>query len=126
YVSYLDTLYNEVFKRVNRSAVKVFVLGFSQGVATVCRWLRQGRAKADQLILWAGTMPPELDAGVMRNMIQQRPLTLVTGKQDEFADPDRLIEEEKRLKEREIPYRLILFEGGHQIDSEVLKELANS
>ena len=33
------------------------VLGFSPGVATACRWTALGKADAQQLVLWGGSMP---------------------------------------------------------------------
>ena len=35
------------------AAPRIVVLGFSQGTATVCRWLAASALRADQLVLWA-------------------------------------------------------------------------
>ena len=50
HVAYLDALHDLV-RPALPAAVRLRVLGFSQGVATVARWLALGRARADQLIL---------------------------------------------------------------------------
>src|SRR5687768_8410747 len=63
YVGYLDTLADTVFARIDRTSVHLTALGFSQGVATVARWVVQGRTRPDHLILWASPLPPEIDAG---------------------------------------------------------------
>src|SRR5881296_4496989 len=42
YVRYLDALHAEVFARVERGAVTLHLLGFSQGTATACRWAARG------------------------------------------------------------------------------------
>lgn len=124
YVRYLNVLYEEIFKQVERSAVKVYVLGFSQGSATVCRWVSRGSAKIDRLILWAGTLPPDLDLRAERMTLNKLKLSLVMGKQDEYANSSLLAQQQELLNRQTISYRLITFEGGHQLDAEVLRVLA--
>ncbi|MBX2973634.1 MAG: hypothetical protein KF797_11055, partial [Flavobacteriales bacterium] len=55
--TYLDALAAEL--RGHRTDVPVHVLGFSQGVATACRWSLLGRTPIGRLVLWAGAIPPE-------------------------------------------------------------------
>jgi predicted esterase len=124
YVRYLDAVYQDIFQRVGRSTVKVYVLGFSQGTSTVCRWLSRSSAKIDRLILWAGTLPPDLDLRAERMTLNQLKLCLVMGKQDEYANSSLLAQQQELLNKHAISYRLITFEGGHQLDAEVLRELA--
>lgn len=126
YVNYLDAVYEKVFNQIDRSSVKVDVLGFSQGAATVSRWINQGRAKVDHLILWAGLMPPELDSIESLKKFQRLHLTLVFGKNDAFADGRLISEQEARLKENGVPYILIPFEGGHELNAKVLKKLSDN
>src|SRR3989344_4462325 len=39
YVNYLNVVYDEVISSIKNKNVKINILGFSQGTATVCRWL---------------------------------------------------------------------------------------
>ena len=126
YVNYLDALYDEIFKHVERSAVRVFILGFSQGTATASRWIDEGNVKADRLILWSGLLPPDFNLETDRKILQQLELCLVVGTKDEYLKPHLLSDQEAKLIEYKIPYRLITFEGKHQLNSEVLRELAES
>src|SRR6266498_2722637 len=52
YVQYLDAVHADVVGSVDRSLVKVRVLGFSQGAATACRWASTGASRVDRLIVW--------------------------------------------------------------------------
>lgn len=123
YVRYLDALHAHVMTGVARAA-KVIVLGFSQGVATVCRWVARGAVRPDALILWAGTLPPELDSPADLEPFRRLDLALVVGSGDPAANPAAVAELEGRLSKHAITYRLVRFDGGHEIDAEVLKALA--
>lgn len=126
YVSYMDAVYDRIFEQVDRSAVELHVLGFSQGAATVSRWAAYGRAEADHLILWAGFPPPDLELGAVRERLARPRLTLVLGTEDEFAAPEALAQQEVRLREQGLACRLVTFRGGHRLDPAVLHELAMS
>ncbi|MFQ5605087.1 MAG: alpha/beta hydrolase [bacterium] len=126
YVRYLDAVYKEVVADIEHDEVKVVVLGFSQGTAAVCRWLMLGNAQADRLILWAGQIPPDLDLNQFRNLFRNGQLSLVVGRQDEIAKPELIAKEEARLNQHRIRYELLQFDGGHHIEAEVLKKLAQN
>ena len=124
YVRYLDLLHDKVFEAVDRSAVGVFVLGFSQGAATVCRWVAYGNPVADHLILWGGMVPPDLDLTADADPLRHTNVSLVLGDHDEFANPSAVTREEARLKENNIHYEFVWFDGGHHLDDVVLLRLA--
>jgi predicted esterase len=124
YVNYLDALYTHVLGRADRGTVQVHAMGFSQGVATVCRWIAAGSATVDHLILWAGWVPPDLDLEASRKVLQHVRLSLVLGTRDDYGTPEQVAEQEARLRKHGIPYRLITFDGGHHLDAEVLKQMA--
>lgn len=115
YVRYLDGVYT---KLVLRNA-RVTVLGFSQGTATACRWTALGSSRIDRLIVWGGEVPPDLDLKRLR----VPSLTLVYGTRDEFFTPKIVAATEARLREHKIPYELLPFEGGHEIDESTLQRL---
>lgn len=124
YLAYLDAVYDRVFATLDRSRVKVHVLGFSQGAATASRWTTMGSATADRLILWAGNFAHDLDLEAHAAVLRRLNLTFVVGGQDEFVTPERLTELETRLIEHSIPYRQRPFNGAHRLDAETLKLLA--
>ena len=123
YVSYLDLLHDEIFSEVDRSGVRLWVLGFSQGTATVARWVARGKVEPNRVILCSGLLPSELDSRSAGKLAQHSPLTIVLGSMDDFARPDLIALQETRLKELKVPHRVIRFEGGHEITGEVLTRL---
>lgn len=125
YVSYLDLLHDEIFSAVDRSRVRLWVLGFSQGTATVARWVARGKVKPDRVVLWSGLLPSELDSQTAGKLAQHSPLTIVLGSKDEFARPDLVAVQATRLNELMVPNRIIRFDGGHEITPEVLTLLTS-
>ena len=124
YVRYLDLLHDEIFSVVSRSSVSLCVLGFSQGVATVARWVSRGSVDPDRVVFYAGVLPPELDAAGAARLAARSPLTIVLGTNDEFARPELVTEQEARLRDLGVAHRTVRFDGGHEITPEVLRQLA--
>jgi predicted esterase len=122
YVRYLDALHKAVVPR----GAKVTALGFSQGAATVCRWVAMGSAHVDRLIVWGGEIPPDLDLSLDKAAARLRAvqLTLVYGTRDQFFTPKIVAATESRLQEHEIRYELVPFEGGHEIDEATLTAIS--
>ncbi len=124
YVGYLDSLYHHVFKRVDRSSVAVYVLGFSQGAHAVARWISHGSAIADRLIVWGAVLPPDLDLEMAWAKLEDSRITFVAGTRDGVVPAAKLEESEERLLEHDIPYETIRYNGGHRLDKRVLRSLA--
>ena len=126
YVNYLDLLYEEVLKDVDRDKVRINVLGFSQGGATIDRWLTRGKAKADRMILWGSLLASDSDLDAAAAFFRKTPLTIVYGLKDQFGNPEMIASYEKTLCEKGISYSLVSFNGGHRMDRETLRSLASS
>lgn len=126
YVSYLDRVSEEVRHPLAGAAPRVVVLGFSQGVATVCRWLAASELRADHLVLWAGTIPPELDLAAWAARLRGAELTLVAGDADEFVTPAIMAADAERLSLGGVAHRIQRFDGGHSIAAVALTSLAES
>ena len=74
----------------------------------------------------AGLLPPELNAQDASALARRAPLTVVLGRQDDFAKPDLIAAEESRLNALDIPYETIRFDGGHEIVPDALRTLAHT
>lgn len=119
-ISYLDGLCKS-FSIENKT---LSVLGFSQGAATAVRWACRGEMKVDKLVLWAGAVPPDLNLEQDVPKLRRHNLCLVVGSNDEYLGTVEVEKMSDRLKELEVPFRIISFEGGHTLKSAVLKQLA--
>jgi predicted esterase len=124
YVRYLDQLYREVTEEQSRE-VRVTALGFSQGTATVARWLVHGTARIDRLVLWAGLLPPEIDpSGQSRDRLRSAEVVLVRGTRDEMLDAEPLNTQRESLERAGVRVTLVEFDGGHRMDRDALANLA--
>ena len=124
YVSFLDDVYNDVMKHLDRKKVKVHVLGFSQGAATVARWLCMGRSGADSLVMWAGAFPPDIDFRQDAQRLPSLRKYVVMGDQDEFIAKEQLDEHLLFLRQNCIDHTLVTFSGKHEIHKETLLKIA--
>jgi len=124
YVKYLDAVYADVVGD-GPAPGRVRALGFSQGAATASRWAALGTARLDELVLWGGELPPDLDLAAAAARLAGLRITLVAGTQDEYITPKVLAGMERRLREQGIPFQTHVFEGGHEIEPGVLRLLAD-
>ena len=126
YVAYLERLAQEIRHPLAGAAPRIVVLGFSQGAATVSRWLAASDLRVDQLVLWGGAIPPELDLAAWSMRLHGAAITLVAGDGDEFVTPTALSAEAERLSASGVAFTLQRFIGGHAIPPEPLLQLAAS
>lgn len=122
-VAYLDALARHIFRRVERERVLLRVVGFSQGAFAAARWAAQGTTSVDQLVLWGGSLPPELDVGEAPNL-SRLPVLIVWGDGDQYYDATKVAHDEKRLTDAGVACRIITFAGGHQLSRELLQRIA--
>jgi predicted esterase len=123
YLTYLDDVYRTENKKIPEKDIQTILLGFSQGVATVCRWLENLNIKADRLILWGGEIPPELALWRIRAHLPKLEVYLVAGTKDPFVRFDLLKDQEQRLENAQIPYKKIRFDGKHELHPPTLQKL---
>lgn len=126
YVAYLDRLRSEIFSSVNRADVIFRALGFSQGTATVSRWIGKGKAEPDQVILWAGGLPPDLTQSEVARLSLRSPLLFVIPKRDEYISREKVYAELMRIAALGVPHDVLEFDGGHDIDVATLEAVARS
>lgn len=124
YVAYLDAVCREVMAAGVPAGARVVALGFSQGVATACRWAVLGQARVDELVLWAGLVPPDLDLDRAAARLRNTRVRLVAGTADPSLPPGALDAEQARLLERGIPGTVLTFPGGHELDGDALRRVA--
>ena len=109
---------------MNRQAISVTVLGFSQGGSTASRWVTLGGSRINRLLLWGSFLAGDVDLDQAAKFFRDVKLTLVHGLKDKYASEKMIRDYQTLLKEKTIPYELITFDGGHRMDRGTLKSLA--
>lgn len=127
-VTYLDALYHRIFELlashgVSRDAVRVHALGFSQGAPAAARWTGRGTAVIDHLIFWGGEIPQDVNLRAVHERHPTLHCDLVRGTSDHFITPKIATAQEAVLAASGLPYEVRTFEGGHTLNSGVLRAL---
>lgn len=122
-ITYLDTLYHTIFRDVPRDSVRLTALGFSQGVATVSRWLAHTRLRVDRVVCWAGAIPDDVSL-TSDSALHRASLVLVYGARDEYATTERVGRQVAALRAADKSFTQMEFDGGHRLDDDTLRALA--
>jgi predicted esterase len=122
--AYLDTLLGHLLAACPPD-VRVTVLGFSQGTATVSRWLAARAAgwRPHQLILWAGDFPADIETEAAQRLLRGLPVVLVSGEQDEYVTPEKLAAQAEILRLHGARVTTESFEGKHTMHPPLLRQL---
>ena len=123
-VDYLDAVYQQIQARTGKDAMGVTAMGFSQGTATVCRWVGRGSVRPARVVLWGGPLLPDEELAEVAERLAETRFTLVVGTRDRYVDAAALQREIGRFKAFRIPHDLITFDGGHRLDGGTLQRLA--
>jgi predicted esterase len=122
YTAYLAQLNRHIVDQLPAD-VQIVLLGFSQGAATVCRWILRDRPLAHALVLWAGFPPEDEDLSQLEPYWRDKQLHFAFGHDDAFITPDRMELIKKILADNRLAFQFMPFEGGHDIPEQALSAL---
>lgn len=121
-IAYLNALQKSLYEE--SSGVIPFqthVLGFSQGTATAWRWLGNSDMNVDNLVLWAGMIPPELQERISNRKGMN--VHTVFGTKDPFFSEEKVTTIRNLIAESGLQAQSYTFDGEHTIDKETLNAL---
>ena len=121
YVAYLDAVFAAVAGAPRRDT-RITAFGFSQGASTVSRWAALGRYPVARLVLWGGELPPDLDLAAAAARFNE--VVIVRGTRDELVTAKTVAGIVHRLRQHQVRHRVVEFDGGHEVDEQVLADLA--
>ncbi len=122
YVNYLDRLFfDEIEPKSKLYNLKINTLGFSQGSATLARWLTLGRAKVNKAVFWCGSLAHDLDYKDYPNFMNTE-IHQVFASNDPYYKGDFPESQIQLLKNAGIQPKSYIFDGGHEISVELLKK----
>jgi predicted esterase len=118
YIHYLDTVFASL--KLHQTKAKIIVLGFSQGVATASRWIHATQHRADYFIVYSGEIARELLEPISPK-IKSLPITYITGTKDKLISKEK--QENVYTLMNTLQAKIITFDGGHEVLSEVLNNI---
>lgn len=119
YIGYLQKVY-QVLELHHKRLV---VFSFSQGGATLIRWVVKHRVSFQKMIVWAGGFPPDVNPEVCRDLFSGKLLYYVYGDQDQYITPARMEKQQALFKQFHFQPEIIKFSGRHVVDPDVLRQL---
>jgi len=123
-VGWLSRLHAHLLSELPHGAATPFgMLAFSQGVATALRWIAHARRSPGLLVLWAGGLPHDVDADVLRDVLRHTRLVVVTGTRDPFVSETRVAEMQQTLGDWQVSAEWKTFDGEHHLDAPLLGAL---
>lgn len=103
---------------------KLILFGYSQGVSVISRWMASRKIACSTLILHSGGIPTELAPEDFKFMTETK-VFLLYGTEDEYLTETRLKEQSARAKELfGDRLKIIPFEGKHEVNRELIEEIA--
>jgi predicted esterase len=121
---YLDQVFESIHNKLSENC-RIHVLGFSQGTATVCRWLAHCKLKPYSLTLWAGMWPTDVDTVVLNELLKNTLVTMVLGDQDQYANHEMMEKQRDLVHSWGVKAEVLSFNGKHTIDQIALQDLKN-
>lgn len=106
------------------SDCKIVFFGFSQGISIALRYLAYSKMTCSKLILYAGGIPTELKNSDFIHLKKETEIFSIFGNKDQYITPDKLIEENNKLKVLfGDTIQHITFDGGHEVKKEIINQL---
>ncbi|MBL7990698.1 MAG: phospholipase [Candidatus Kapabacteria bacterium] len=126
YLGYLKSLEARILEELEQNGgkwdnVRIWALGFSQGVTTLTRWIVRGGFAPDRLICWAGGFPAEVDLAAHKDLFERMKTTFVVGTEDEFITPEVLDKQKSHIAESGLTLDFVSFNGAHVMNPQVLR-----
>jgi predicted esterase len=119
--AYLEQLVTELHQTY--PDLPVVVMGFSQGVATVCRWVAQSvHPPFDAMILWAGTPPEPSYMEVLDQKVAGQ-IHWIAGTSDLFISDEKIATLSNYFRNLTPKSEIHSFEGGHHMDVPLLRKI---
>jgi predicted esterase len=120
---FLQMLYDQFVPQLSPQ-VSITLFGFSQGCATICRWALARHPHFHRMLLYAGSLPTDLDFLSEKTYLSSRELTWIYGHSDQYITPDRVSAQLDFAKAQQLDLHVLTFDGGHEVRRDVLQQLA--
>lgn len=119
-LTYLNTLWSTL--KIGKD-VRLHLFGFSQGCATVLRWLNQLTTKAASVVLWAGYFAKGVEDMATKETLNDCSKYYVYGNKDEFLLSSPKLAAAMKIELKSLNFEIIEFEGSHKTPIEELKRV---
>jgi len=124
YIAYFDQVLSPYLDAIKENQ-KLNTLGFSQGSATMFRWIANRKPSLYRIINWAGEYPTELDYKALNTYLSEVDINLYCyGNKDEFitsSNKEKLLD---FVHQNNLDVEFHEFDGKHEINRRLLQQIA--
>ncbi|WP_420379244.1 alpha/beta hydrolase [Gilvibacter sp.] len=121
-LNYIDA----VFAAEALDPPRLILMGYSQGVSIVCRWMASRKIQPKMLVLHSGGIPVELKPEDFAYLDPDTPVYYIYGDKDQYITPEKLLDQKQRGESLfDNRLRIRTFEGTHEVHTGILNDLAN-
>ncbi|MDX2000930.1 MAG: hypothetical protein SFW35_00730 [Chitinophagales bacterium] len=118
YIGYLDTFYSHLIALMPQAAVHL--VGFSQGCATISRWVQYSAPNFSGMYLIGGDLPTDIDWLKLKGILEGKALHLINGTNDPLIQPEQVTITKNKLNDSGIQFTEHWFEGKHEVNADAL------
>lgn len=129
YIRYLQNVFFQIFEGIDIENLDIHYIGFSQGCATLSRWLNFHKPKMNKVFLYAGEIAHEIDFTLNDCFVKHCNLHFIYGEEDRFIRTEKLAEFSNLLSKENVIFNIEKTTGRHAVTPEgiayILKNTAN-
>ena len=86
------------------------------------RFMTSYHLRFSHAILWAGTLPKEINYLALEDYLQQGKIHIIYGNEDHYVTPEVVKLERQFLDSQNIETYEYMFEGRHKVEKEILRQ----
>ncbi len=124
YSNYLQQLYDDYVPQLADN-VQITLFGFSQGCATVMRYMLRIFPKIHHLVLWAGALPEDIEYLPHLDYLTPIQKVSVCGTRDQYITTERIEAFRAFCQANSLEFTPFLFEGAHVVVGDTVKEVSD-
>lgn len=119
--SYLNKVYEQfILPYTKKDQQHFFVVGFSQGAATLIRWLAMQNIRAEKIILWGAVFPPDMEQEKFLVNLKQTEWWYFIGTEDEFISNEEKEKQKQFFQLHKFNIHWIEYKGKHAFNEKIL------
>jgi Predicted esterase len=123
YINYLSGVYDEITSIPEMSEPEIVILGFSQGGHTAARFCAHSGKRVNKLLLCSSTFPDDIQQRHLSSSFSNTEIYFISGTNDKISPQSEIYASAQVLKDLNLNFKIINFEGGHQISSEKVLDI---
>ena len=114
FTKYLQSLHDRYCRHVNQN-VQIILMGFSQGCATMWRWIHAFQPRYHVAVNWAGWIPEDISYTHLKTFLADKKHFLLYGDEDHFLTDSVVIGIKEIITLNELDIVIQKFKGDHRI-----------